>query len=46
MKRSTNRILTTHAGSLPRPTDARRRAGAARSDDEPAYAATLKTFGG
>src|SRR6266508_464049 len=42
MKRSTNRILTTHAGSLPRPTaldDAVER----RGTDEPAYAATLRS---
>ena len=42
MKRSTNRILTTHAGSLPRPPtldDALER----RSDDDAGYAAILKS---
>jgi len=42
MKRSTNRILTTHAGSLPRPPtldDALEQ----RSVDDTAYAAILKT---
>ena len=41
MQRSTDRILTTHVGSLPRPAeldDALER----RAEDEPAYAAVLK----
>ena len=41
MKRSTNRILTTHAGSLPRPTeldDALER----RDEGQAAWAATLR----
>src|SRR5436189_96546 len=42
MKRSTNRILTTHAGSLPRPTgleDALEQRGA----DQATYVATLRS---
>ena len=46
MKRSTNRILTTHVGSLPRPVDLLEMndaKGSGRSIDQSAWAARVKT---
>ncbi len=42
MKRSTDRILTTHAGSLPRPADLLQMAQEGRPHDRPAYAARVR----
>ena len=46
MKRSTDRILTTHVGSLPRPVDLLEMndaKGSGRSIDQSAWAARVKT---
>ena len=46
MKRSTNRILTTHVGSLPRPVDLLEMndvKGSGRSVDQSAWTARVKT---
>src|SRR2546428_13791234 len=48
VKRSTNRILTTHVGSLPRPVDLLEMndaKGSGRSVDQSAWTARVKTAG-